>query len=199
MNSNDGFSWDFHGPLLFKATWETLYMVSATLVIGGFLGLALGLGLYTAREGGLLQNSRVFAVLNLSVNFVRPIPFLLLLVAIGPLTVAIVGTRIGTTAMIVPLSVARPSVSPGSSSRTWSPSIPGSSKRPARPGHPGGALSPLCSSLRRSVRSFSATPSSSSLWWTCPPWRAIWPGAGSETSPCSTATSDGTTRWSRSP
>jgi D-methionine transport system permease protein len=106
MNSNDGFSWDFHGPLLFKATGETLYMVSATLLIGGLLGLALGLGLYTSREGGLLQNSRVFAVLNLAVNFVRPIPFLLLLVAIGPLTVAIVGTRIGTTAMIVPLSVA---------------------------------------------------------------------------------------------
>lgn len=106
MTNNDGFIWDFHGELLISSAGQTLYMVGATLLIGGVLGLLLGLGLYTTRRGGLLANRAVFAVLNLAVNIVRPIPFLILLVAIGPLTLAIVGRTIGTTAMIVPLSIA---------------------------------------------------------------------------------------------
>lgn len=103
---NDGFEWDTHGANLIEATGQTLYMVSATLVIGGLLGLALGIGLYTTRRGGLLANRWVFGILNLVVNIFRPIPFLILLFAVAPLTVGIVGTRLGSTAMIVPMSVA---------------------------------------------------------------------------------------------
>ncbi|USQ78364.1 ABC transporter permease [Ornithinimicrobium faecis] len=103
---NDGFEWSEHGSSLIEATGQTLYMVSATLVIGGLLGLTLGMGLYTTRRGGLLQNRWVFGVLNLVVNIFRPIPFLILLFAVAPLTVGIVGTRLGSTAMIVPMSVA---------------------------------------------------------------------------------------------
>lgn len=103
---NDGFVVDFHGPRLVEALGETLYMVSATLLIGGFLGLLLGMGLYTTRRGGLLANRFVFGVLNLLVNIFRPIPFLILLFVVAPLTVSIVGTRLGSTAMIVPLSIA---------------------------------------------------------------------------------------------
>lgn len=106
MKTVDGFDWDFHGPLLVQRAVETLYMVGITLVIGGFLGLLLGVGLYTTRRGGLLANRGVYAVLNLLVNVVRPIPFIILLVGIGPLTLALAGTTIGSTAMIVPLSVA---------------------------------------------------------------------------------------------
>jgi D-methionine transport system permease protein len=106
MSGNDGFIWDVHGPLLVQKAGETLYMVGVTLLIGGLLGLLLGIGLYTTRRGGLLANRGAFAVLNLAVNVVRPIPFIILLVAIGPLTLALAGRTIGSTSMIVPLSVA---------------------------------------------------------------------------------------------
>jgi len=103
--AND-FDWSFHGPKLVEALGETLYMVSATLLIGGLLGLGLGLALYTTRRGGLLANRGVFGVANLLVNIFRPIPFLILLMVIAPVTVALIGTRLGSTAMIVPLSFA---------------------------------------------------------------------------------------------
>ncbi len=105
MNGNT-FDWDHHVPLLLEKAGETLYMVSLTLLIGGTLGLLLGLGLYTTRGKGLLANRGVFALLNLLVNVVRPIPFIILLIAVGPLTLSLVGRTIGTTAMVVPLSIA---------------------------------------------------------------------------------------------
>lgn len=103
---NEGFQWSEHGSKLLEASGQTLYMVAATLVIGGLLGLVLGLALYTTRRGGLVENRWVFGLLNLIVNIFRPIPFLILLFAVAPLTVGIVGTRLGSTAMIVPMSVA---------------------------------------------------------------------------------------------
>lgn len=103
---NDGFDWSFHGPKLAEALGQTLYMVSATLLVGGGLGLVLGLALYTTRRGGLLAHRGVFAVLNLVVNVFRPIPFLILLMVIAPLTVALLGTRLGSTAMVVSMSFA---------------------------------------------------------------------------------------------
>ncbi|WP_019136501.1 methionine ABC transporter permease [Cellulomonas massiliensis] len=103
---NDGFDWSFHGPKLVEALGQTLYMVSATLLVGGGLGLVLGLALYTTRRGGLLAHRGVFAVLNLVVNVFRPIPFLILLMVIAPLTVALLGTRLGSTAMVVSMSFA---------------------------------------------------------------------------------------------
>lgn len=101
-----GFDWDLHGPKLIEATGQTLYMVTGTLLLGGIFGLILGMGLYTTRRGGLLENRWVFGLLNLLVNIFRPIPFLIMLFAVSPLTVAVVGTRLGSTAMIVPMSVA---------------------------------------------------------------------------------------------
>lgn len=106
MRTENEFIWDFHGPLLVERLGETLYMVSVTLLIGGLLGLLLGLSLYTTRRGGLLANRAVFAVLNFAVNVVRPIPFIILLVAIRPITLFLTGRSIGSTAMIVPLSIA---------------------------------------------------------------------------------------------
>ena len=104
--ANDGFDWAFHGPKLLLSLGQTVYMVGATLLIGGALGLLLGIGLYTTRRDGLLAHRGVFGGLNLLVNVFRPIPFLIMLMIIAPVTVAIVGTRIGSTAMIVPLSFA---------------------------------------------------------------------------------------------
>ena len=103
--NNDGFVWDFHGPRLLEALGQTLWMVSGTALISGVLGLVMGLVLYTARPGGLLQNRALHVLINLVVNIFRPIPFLILLVAVAPLTIAIIGTRLGSTAMIVPLTI----------------------------------------------------------------------------------------------
>ncbi len=103
---NEGWIWDRHTPLALEALGQTLYMVAATLLIGGVLGLVLGLALYVTRAGSVLPNRYVFGVLNVAVNIVRPIPFVILLVAVAPLTTLLVGKFIGTTAAIVPLAIA---------------------------------------------------------------------------------------------
>lgn len=85
---------------LIPALGETLYMVSFTMLIAGFLGLVVGLLLYTTRQGNILANRFVNIVLNVVVNVVRPIPFIILLAALGPLTSMVVGTRLGANAAI---------------------------------------------------------------------------------------------------
>ena len=102
-NTWDG---DVHLPLLIEALGKTGYMVSLTLLIGGLLGLALGLALYATRQGSLLPNRAVFAALNVIVNIVRPIPFIILIAAVQPLTVLLTGGYIGTERAVIPLAIA---------------------------------------------------------------------------------------------
>ncbi|RAV31283.1 methionine ABC transporter permease [Corynebacterium heidelbergense] len=98
--------WDRLGTSFQQAVVETLTMVAATLAIGGLLGLVVGMLLYTTRQGGVLENKPVYWVLNFLVNFIRPIPFIILLTAIGPVTDLLVGSRIGLEAAIVGMVVA---------------------------------------------------------------------------------------------
>jgi len=72
-------------PNLWEATFETLYVVSFALVFGGIAGLFLGLALYATRAGSLFPNRALFGLLNVLVNFFRPIPFVILLAAVQPL------------------------------------------------------------------------------------------------------------------
>jgi D-methionine transport system permease protein len=102
MNIN----WDVLRPIFWQSLWETLQMVITTLVVGGVLGLALGVLLYTTRKHGVLENRWLHTILNVLVNFVRPIPFIIFIVAIGPLTLSLVGTTIGTKAAIFALVIA---------------------------------------------------------------------------------------------
>ncbi len=97
--------WGYLGPLLQKALGETAYMVSLALLVAGVVGLALGIGLYTARRGGLLSNRGVFGVLNVLINLIRPIPFIIFVTAIGPLTLKVIGKTIGTDAAIFPMAI----------------------------------------------------------------------------------------------
>ncbi|QCH24236.1 methionine ABC transporter permease [Mycobacteroides salmoniphilum] len=99
-------NWERLRPQLFEAFVDTLYMVSITLVVGGLIGLGLGVLLYTTRSGGLLQNRVLHALLNVVVNIVRPIPFVVLIAALGPITLGVVGTTIGTTAVVFVMIVA---------------------------------------------------------------------------------------------
>lgn len=92
--------WDFYGPELWDAVLDTVYMVVFAFAIAGWIGLVLGVLLYTTREGGLLSNKPVFWVLNFIVNTIRPIPFVILLAAIQPATILIIGTGIGNNAVI---------------------------------------------------------------------------------------------------
>jgi D-methionine transport system permease protein len=93
------------GPDLATATWETVYMVGVSSAIAVLLGLPLGILLYVTDRGGLLPAATLNRVLGVAVNIVRSIPFIILLVAVTPLTRALVGTTIGSTAAIVPLAI----------------------------------------------------------------------------------------------
>jgi D-methionine transport system permease protein len=91
-------------PLLVAALGETLWMVTATLAAGGLGGLALGTLLYVTRPGNVLANRAVFSVLSVLVNIVRPIPFIIFITAVGPLTLLVMGTTIGTRSVLFPMS-----------------------------------------------------------------------------------------------
>ncbi|MFI6047596.1 methionine ABC transporter permease [Nocardia sp. NPDC051321] len=102
-------NWDTLRPLLYEAIDRTIYLVLITFVIAGLIGLFLGTVLYVTRRGGLLANAPINLLLNVIVNVVRPIPFIILLAALGPVTLKVVGTTIGGDAaafvMIVAASV----------------------------------------------------------------------------------------------
>ncbi|WP_280342298.1 methionine ABC transporter permease [Nocardia neocaledoniensis] len=99
-------NWEKLRPTLFEAIGTTVYLVGVTFVVAGTLGLILGTALYTTRKGGLLANGPIHLVLNVLVNVVRPIPFIILLAALGPITLEVVGTTIGSEAALFVMIVA---------------------------------------------------------------------------------------------
>ena len=88
-----------------SAIIETLNIVAVTLIAGGIIGLAIGVILWGTRKGSLFENALVYRVLDLIINLIRPIPFIIFLAAAQPLTIAIIGTSIGTTAVLCPMIV----------------------------------------------------------------------------------------------
>ena len=93
-------------PILWESTLQTIYMVVVSGLIGTLLGLPLGVFLATSKRGELLSAPVTNSALGLVVNALRSIPFIILVVAIIPFTRMIAGTSIGTTAAIVPLTLA---------------------------------------------------------------------------------------------
>ncbi len=92
--------------LLSKALWETTFMVSIATLISTLLGLPLGIILTVTGQGHLLEARSFNRTLGAIINAGRSVPFIILLVAIIPFTRLLTGTSIGTTAAIVPLSIA---------------------------------------------------------------------------------------------
>ena len=88
---------------LVESANQTIYMIGWSLFFGMLLAIPLGLAMTLCRKGGLKENLVVFWIINGIVNIVRSVPFVILLVFIAPVTKIVVGTRIGTTAAIVPL------------------------------------------------------------------------------------------------
>lgn len=91
--------------LLLDSFWETMYMVITSTVLATAIGLPLGVILTVTRSNHILPNVAVNSVLGAIVNAARSTPFIILMVAIIPLTRLIVGSSIGTTAAIVPLTI----------------------------------------------------------------------------------------------
>lgn len=102
--------WDSFTPAMLElfagSLWETLLMVGISGVAGTVIGLPLGVLLRLTDRGGVLQNAGVNRGVGAVVNAVRSTPFIILLVAIIPLTRLITGSSIGTAAAVVPLTFA---------------------------------------------------------------------------------------------
>ena len=93
-------------PLITKAMGETVYMVALSMVIASIIGVPLGVLLHTTAKNQILECAVINKILGAVVNAVRSIPFVILMVAIIPLTRLLVGSSIGTTAAMVPLVLA---------------------------------------------------------------------------------------------
>ena len=93
-------------PDILKAFGQTMYMIGISLTIAIVIGLPLGIVLFVTDRGLFLENRFVKSVLGFIVNMVRSIPFIILLVALIPLTKLIVDSTIGPAAASVSLSVA---------------------------------------------------------------------------------------------
>jgi D-methionine transport system permease protein len=92
--------------LIAWSTLDTLIMVGLSGLLGTLFGLPLGVFLATSRAGELFSAPSTNRILGLIVNATRSTPFIILVVAIVPLTRLIVGTSIGTRAAVVPLTIA---------------------------------------------------------------------------------------------
>lgn len=93
-------------PLILEGSLETLYMVGFSSTVAALVGLPMGIVLSVTAAGCILENKLLNATLSFFVNIGRSVPFIILMVAIIPLTRVIAGTSIGTNAAVVPLSVA---------------------------------------------------------------------------------------------
>ena len=91
--------------LVFNATGETLYMVLLAGLFTLLIGLPLGVLLFISRRDGLLPMPRLNAVLGGVVNLGRSLPFVVMLIALIPLTRLVVGTTLGSTAAVVPITI----------------------------------------------------------------------------------------------
>ena len=92
--------------MILEGLLQTLYMTVLSTVLAYVIGLPLGVLLVTSAKDGIAPRPVLYKVLDVIVNIMRSIPFLILLIAIMPLTRLIVGTTIGPNATIVPLVIA---------------------------------------------------------------------------------------------
>lgn len=99
-------NWERVGPALWQATLETVYMVSASMALALVLGVPLGVLLLLTAPDGLTPRRVVSSVVGALVNVGRSVPFIVLLVLVAPVTRLVTGTTIGSTATIVPLTIA---------------------------------------------------------------------------------------------
>lgn len=91
--------------LLMPAFMETIYMVFFATIFSVIMGLPLGLLAVVTARGHIMEMPKLNKVLDISINIFRSFPFIILMILVLPLSRIIVGTTIGSTASIVPLSI----------------------------------------------------------------------------------------------
>lgn len=91
---------------ILKATGETAYMVLLSTFFAMIIGFILAIILTLTAEDGLKKNKKIYNLLDFIVNILRSFPFVILMVAVFPLSKLIIGTTIGKEAMIIPLTIA---------------------------------------------------------------------------------------------
>lgn len=92
--------------LVIPSVLETIYMVFTSTLFAILLGFPLGIMLVITEKGGIWEKPKINRVLGGVINVLRSIPFIILMILVFPISRFIVGTTIGTTATIVPLSIA---------------------------------------------------------------------------------------------
>ncbi|WP_439213417.1 methionine ABC transporter permease [Duffyella gerundensis] len=100
-----GMSWDRFQSLLLNATGETLYMVALAALFTLLIGLPVGVLLFITRAEGIWPQRAIAQPLNLLVNIGRALPFIILLIALIPFTRLLIGTTLGSTAAVVPITL----------------------------------------------------------------------------------------------
>lgn len=93
-------------PEIYLSVGQTLFMVGTAMVAAILFGIPLGMLTFLTSKGQLLEQKMINGILNSIVNIIRSFPFIILLVALIPLTRALLGTTVGPTAASVPLSIA---------------------------------------------------------------------------------------------
>lgn len=88
-----------------RSAYETIYMLFVSLFLGSIIGLILAITLVLTNRDGILRNKYVFFMVSTFGNMVRSVPFIILMVFIMPFTKLLIGTRIGTNAALVPLTI----------------------------------------------------------------------------------------------
>ena len=98
-------TWDKLLPMLWEGTVETLYMTLWSSAIAYLIVLPLGVLLVVTRRGGIMPSPTFNAILGVAINFLRSIPFIIMLAVLFPVTRVVVGTAIGTKSIIFPLVI----------------------------------------------------------------------------------------------
>ena len=98
-------SWEDLWPLLLEGTLDTLYMVGLAALFTVLIGLPLGVLLFLSRRDGVLPYPRLNQILGAIINIGRSLPFIVLLIALIPFTRIIIGTTLGSTAAVVPITI----------------------------------------------------------------------------------------------
>ena len=91
--------------MIWTSTLETMYMVFFSTVFSLLIGFPIGILLVITKEGNIMEKPKLNQFLEIIINTLRSFPFIILMICLFPLSRIIVGTTIGSTAAIVPLSI----------------------------------------------------------------------------------------------
>jgi D-methionine transport system permease protein len=92
--------------MMLEGIRDTIYMTVVSTFFGYLIGIPLGIALTLTDKNGLRQNQAVYRLLDVIINITRSVPFLILLIVVMPLTKLLAGKSYGSTATIVPLTLA---------------------------------------------------------------------------------------------